>query len=559
MKKFAVLFSAFVFVFLAGFSSAKATVYEVKPNTPLDTIAEVPWATLQPGDTILIHWKPTPYKEKWVICRQGTANAPITVRGVPNQNGELPVLDGNGATTPTNLNFWSEQRGVIKIGGANIPADTTPQYIVIENLDIRSAHPNYQFTDDVGATQTYSSAASAIFVEKGENITIRNNILHDSANGFFVASTQDYASRNILVEGNYIYDNGIVGSAFQHNNYTAAIGITFQYNRFGPPKTGAIGNNLKDRSAGLVVRYNWIEGGNRQLDLVDGEDSSLIVNAPEYRKTFVYGNILIEPDGAGNNQITHYGGDSGTTANYRKGTLYFYNNTIVSTRTGNTTLFRLSTNEETCDARNNIFYNTASGTNMALVDSTGNLTISHNWFKPNFRNTHGTLSGTITNNGTSVTGTSPNFVDEAAQNYRLAANSAAINAGTNLLADVLPTHNVVRQYIKHQQSETRNVNGAFDLGAYEFGNAPVQITTTTLPNAFRGKSYNQTLQSTGGTGAINWAVSTGNLPTGMRLDTATGKIYGKAAIRGTWNFTITAQDSQNQTATQNFTVNVRLY
>jgi Putative Ig domain len=547
------------FVIFFAVSSIRAAVYEVKPNTPLDTIAEVPWATLQAGDTVLIYWKATPYKEKWVMCRQGTASQPITVRGVANASGEFPVIDGNGAVTPLNLNFPSEQRGVIKIGSANIPADTLPKYITIENLDIRSAHPNYQFTDDGGATQTYASAASSIYVEKGENITIRNNILHDSANGFFVASSDDLASRNILVEGNYIYDNGIVGSAFQHNNYTAAIGITFQYNRFGAPKTGAIGNNLKDRSAGLVVRYNWIESGNRQLDLVDGEDSVLIRNAPEYRKTFVYGNVLIEPDGAGNNQITHYGGDSGNTPNYRKGTLYFYNNTIVSTRTGNTTLFRLSTNEENCDARNNIFYNTASGTNLAFIDDTGILTISHNWLKPNWRISHGTPTGTVNNNGTSVQGTSPSFANEAAQDFRLASNSAAINAGTSLLAEVLPINNVVRQYIKHQQSEARPVNAAFDLGAYEFGTSPVQITTTTLPNATRGRFYNQTLQSAGGTGAIVWTVSQGTLPLGMWLDTATGKIYGKAARRGTWSFTITAQDSQNQTATQNFTVSVRLY
>ena len=132
MKKHFFFSAIYFFVFLFAAVSVKATVYEVKPNTPLDTIAEVPWATLQPGDTVLIHWKATPYKEKWVICRQGTANAPITVRGVPNANGDLPVIDGNGAVTPTNLNFASEQRGVIKIGSANIPADTMPKYIVIE-------------------------------------------------------------------------------------------------------------------------------------------------------------------------------------------------------------------------------------------------------------------------------------------------------------------------------------------------------------------------------------------------------------------------------------------
>ena len=64
------------------------------------------------------------------------------------------------------------------------------------------------------------------------------------------------------------------GNLFHHNSYTAAIGITFEYNRYGPLLAGAGGNNLKDRSAGMVARYNWIEGGNRQLDLVDAEDSS---------------------------------------------------------------------------------------------------------------------------------------------------------------------------------------------------------------------------------------------------------------------------------------------
>ena len=108
--------------------------------------------------------------------------------------------------------------------------------------------------------------------------------------------------------------------------------------------------------AGLIVRNNWIESGNRQLDLVDAEDSQTLVNHPNYHTTYVYGNILIEPDNAGNSQIMHYGGDSGTTADYRKGELYFYNNTVISTRSGNTTLVRLSTEDETCKAFNNIIY-----------------------------------------------------------------------------------------------------------------------------------------------------------------------------------------------------------
>jgi hypothetical protein len=48
----------------------RAATYEVGPNKPLTAIGQVPWESLQAGDTVLIHWRSTPYKEKWVICRQ---------------------------------------------------------------------------------------------------------------------------------------------------------------------------------------------------------------------------------------------------------------------------------------------------------------------------------------------------------------------------------------------------------------------------------------------------------------------------------------------------------
>ncbi len=556
MKHFVVI----AFLILAGNSFVNAAVYEVKPGTALDTVAEVPWASLQPGDTVLIYWKSTPYKEKWVICRQGTAAQPITIRGVLGPNGERPVIDGNGAATPTNLNYWNENRATIKIGGSSVPADTMPRYITIENLEIRGAHQSYQFTRFNGQTQTFAQNAAAIFVEKGENLTFRNNIITDSGNGLFIASSDTDTSRDILVEGNYIYGNGNVGSGFEHNNYTAAINITFQYNRFGPLRAGAGGNNLKDRSAGFVARYNWIEGGNRNFDLVDAEDSTQILSSPDYRKTFVYGNVLLKGDG-GNNQITHYGGDSGTLADYRKGKLYFYNNTIVSSRNGNTALFRLSTNEETCDARNNIFYTVNAGTTLAMLAESGTLSLTNNWSKSGWRNSFdGAFNGSVIASS-SVIGTAPGFVDLATQDFRLTSTGQAVNAGTTLHPDVLSVNNVIRHYLRHQASEARPVSGFFDLGAFEFATAPMQIGTTSLPNAVRHSFYDQTIQASGGSGNYVWSVSSGSLPPGLWIDSTTGLIRGRTRLRGTWNFTLTVQDAQNASATasQSFAVSSRLH
>ncbi|MEM8931201.1 MAG: polysaccharide-degrading enzyme, partial [Acidobacteriota bacterium] len=383
-------------------SPAPATDYHVGPGQPLATIGAVPWATLAPGDTVSIHWRDTPYREKWVINRRGTAAAWITVRGVPGPAGQRPVIDGSGAVTAPGLDFWNDQRGLIKIGGSSIPADGLPAYLVIEGLELRSARPPFQFTNDGGSTQTYADNAAAIYVEKAEHLIIRDCVLHDSGNGLFVGAF-DGQTRDLVIEHSHLFDNGIVGSVFEHNAYTEAIDITYRYNRFGALRSGADGNNLKDRSAGLVVYGNWIEDGNRQLDLVDG--GSAVAADPSYGQTFVHSNVLIESDGEGNSQIVHYGGDGGDTGRYRKGTLYFYNNTVVSTRSGNTTLVSLSTQDESAEVINNILYVTASGNRLAMVDSAGALRLRHNWTKAGWRSSHGSLTGSIDDNGSGVEGT----------------------------------------------------------------------------------------------------------------------------------------------------------
>ena len=262
---------------------ANAATYEVGTGKAYATPSAVPWESLQPGDLVLIYWQATPYKDKWVICRQGTAAAPIVVRGVAGPGGERPVIDGNGAVTRLALDYWGEQRAVIKIGGASIPADTMPK-LHRRSRDSTSGarvRPTPSPTT-AGNAASYVNNAAAVWIEKGEHIIVRNNVLHDAGNGLFVSSAEPNISRDILVEGNYIYDNGNVSSIYEHNTYTEALGITYQFNRFGPLRSGAGGNNLKDRSAGLVVRYNWIEGGNRQLDLVE-TDSLTIQNDPSYR------------------------------------------------------------------------------------------------------------------------------------------------------------------------------------------------------------------------------------------------------------------------------------
>ncbi len=246
------------FVLLSTVFKATAVDYHVGPSQSLTAIADVPWATLQPGDRVYIHWRSSPYHEKWVINRQGTANARIEIIGVNGPAGQKPVIDGNGATTPSGLNYWNESRGIIKVGGSNTPPDGLPSYITIDNLEIKSGRPPYSFINDNNTTENYVDNAAAIYVEKAAHLIIRNCDLHDCGNGLFIGAFNGQ-TEDILIEKNHIYDNGNTGSIYEHNTYTSADGIIYQFNRFGPLRTGAEGNNLKDRSAGLVVRFNWID------------------------------------------------------------------------------------------------------------------------------------------------------------------------------------------------------------------------------------------------------------------------------------------------------------
>ncbi|MBF0469229.1 MAG: polysaccharide-degrading enzyme [Desulfamplus sp.] len=448
-------------------------VYEVGPGHEFESPSDVPWDKLQPSTLVRIHWKPEPYKSKWVITTTATMTQPLVVTGVSN-NGRLPVISGENAVTRPDLYYLNEVRSIIKVGNYTGSSDNDrPSHVYIENLEIRSARPVYSFINRYGGNSTYSNNAAAVHIEEGNNITLKGCTLHDCGNGLFTS----HLTKDIVISGNYIYDNGIEGRYYEHNTYTESLGITYEYNRLGPLRKGCGGNNLKDRSAGTVIRYNWIEGGNRQLDLVDTDYESFF-NDPSYGKTFVYGNILIEPDGEGNSQIVHYGGDSSDQTYYRRGVLYFYHNTVISKRSSNTTLVRLSTKDVTADIRNNIVFTTASPGRLALTNGLGKVNLINNWLTENYRNSFESTSADILVSTGNITGTDPGFVNIAESDFRLLPESECLgNAYEN--AQAAFEHPVLYNYIKHQSYGERAVSGTTgqpsDMGAYEYAAPTVDL------------------------------------------------------------------------------------
>jgi hypothetical protein len=430
-------------------SPARATDYHVGPGQPLAKITQVPIESLQPGDTVYIHYQATPYKEKLMLSQSGTAAQPIRIVGVPGPGGEKPILDGQDAISRSGAGNTPayqplEQAGVVLITrNVNQAYGVKIKYIEINGLDIRNEGSPYSFTGSDGQTYAYNPDGAGVIFYYSENITIRNCDIHLNGNGIFAKSGGDEATqtRNVMIDGNHIWDNGRSNNFFDHNVYMEAIGVVYQNNHIGPTRSGSLGSDLKDRSSGSIIRYNTFEGGQRTLDLVEAEDGWQLMHLdPNYPNAWVYGNVILNGSADADRPI-HWGSDN-TPSHGHHGTLYFAHNTVVirsnQSAAYRKALFQVSTNDETVDARNNIVYiapETAGATpsNFTLMTQYGNAVFGVNWVSPGWGSWYDNTvpQGTVTGMGSFVpsAGNDPGFVNLAGNDFHLSTTSSVINAG----------------------------------------------------------------------------------------------------------------------------------
>ncbi len=431
------------------------TIYDIGPDQEYASPCDIPWVELQAGTMVRIHWQDEPYRCKWAITTEAYENHPLVIMGIPDDKDRLPVISGEDATTPEDVSLFQEDRWVIKVGGEEIEDVAT--WIYLQDFEVTAARPSYAFTDDAGETQSYDSSAAAIRIDQGSEIHLHGMDLNDANNGLTISS----GASDVLVSGSWIHENGSQTSGTTYNTYSEAINVTYEYNRLGPID-GAIGHNLMDRSAGLVVRYNWFDGGDRQIEL-SGSSERHITGDEGYQEAFVYGNVLVEPDEGGSNIIVHYGGMDKTTKDYRPGTLWFFNNTVLSERSDKTILFLLPSDEQQADARNNVFHTTAGEENLLAMSGAGSLTMADNWLTEGWMEISSGDTDLVDDQDSS-SGEDPGFEDMDNHDLRLLDDSPCQGtagesaAGTN-------DHPVEFQYEKHQNRDPRNTTD--DLGALE--------------------------------------------------------------------------------------------
>jgi hypothetical protein len=487
-------------VFLLLSFSLQAETYHIGTGKAYGSIAEFTgWTSLQPGDTVLIHYRAEPYREHILLCQQGTQENPIVIQGVRGDNGHLPVISGDSAVIPPQFDGHLHSTiyqgyGIIYVhrSMADDPWGFEPEWIEIRNLEVRSATPEvYTFTNSEGVSgQAYPNGSSGIYIKTGNNILVEKCTIHDCGNGFDVQGV-DAMAHNITVRNCHIYGNGRTDARRdrEHNIYTEASGMTIEYCLIGRLRNGSGGSAIKDRSANTVIRYNKIYSGARALDLVEPENQSThhcITNAisgdgmheePGFDTTWVYGNVIINGPSSllYSNNMIHYGADNCPNAS-RSGTLLFYNNTVYTdmdfSHRQYSRLFDISTPRETVVLRNNVFYN-AGSTHIAFAYSSSDTITTGtvnweggNWITSGYTDFYTKYEGVWNETVAPLEGENNGVLSDPANgDFSIPAGSPLLSAGAALPAEILAKHPVNKEYDEEFGFLERLTTN--DIGAFE--------------------------------------------------------------------------------------------
>ncbi len=580
-------------------NTSHAASYEVGPGQLRTHLRDVPWANLQPGDFVNIHPTPGGYHEKIQISASGTAAAHIVIRGIPDASGALPVIDGQNAIedsaydprhplfTEWSVILVSPRQSTYVYGAYNI------SFVDIESLAIRNgsytSDGSITYTDKFGTVRGYGTFASGIYIEWAHDLAIRDCEISNCGNGIFANSKNApvQITRRLLIEGNYLHDNSnpytpnpadpngtpLSNGFGEHHIYVESAGSIIQYNRFGPLRTGAHGTAIKNRSSGIVIRYNEfvMNGESNVIAMPNAQGGTDDINLqPDYLDAYVYGNLITIEDYPGSVTAFMFGAFDGAPlyAPVHRGTLFLYHNTIINHHAGltlllipgasytsNATITNLT--YENVDIRNNVLYtDTALQSNIynafrffnsGTTNGGGDITLGKNWISPGWTKTAPaqTWSGALLGTENLIVGDAdgqndPHLADMDGRDYHAVSGSNLLDAAGSLAPSALPANAVTQQYLYPQSFQARPVLGtASDIGALESAGDPpsprgvLQLSSATYSVFENAGSATITVTRTGGS-AGNVGIGIGTIGGGSQTATVNSD-YTPQSVFLTWN------------------------
>jgi hypothetical protein len=270
--------------------------------------------------------------------------------------------------------------------------------------------------------------------QEGTDLTVRNCYFHDNENGILGGADPNC---DILIEYCEFYNNGF-GDGYTHNLYIGHINsLTFRYNY---THHADVGHELKSRADKNYILYNRF-----------GEEAtgtaSRSIDLPNGGLAIIVGNVIEQGPNSQNSNIIGYGLEG--TTNTSDTSVYIVNNTIVNNKTtGN--FIQVQNGTVYCRIKNNIM----AGPGSVFSGTVTTMDSSNNYV--------GSISSVV-------------FINPTLYNFDILNTSPVINGGT--YPGMAGTYSLtpVNEYVDTANSTARNVNGALDIGAYEFGNVTVGV------------------------------------------------------------------------------------
>lgn len=517
--------------------SLRAATYHVATNgtdapgngsltAPLRTINYAA-GLVNPGDVVEVH--AGVYNELVTIARGGTSAARVTFRGY---NGEVPIVDGTGLGTSSNITI-SAAAGYVTIDGFEsrnsgkhgVRIIAGPGSIV-KNCKLHHNQYNGIYTD------TGASALQILDNEVYFNVQ-RNNV--NQMSGGWDQGIQLRAS-NSLIQGNYVHDNHGEGIGCQ----AGVSGVTIEFNTVEHNHSQGI---YLDHASYITVRQNLVSNDGQAQYRV-GKGITIADEAaggpPTSTQNTIVNNIVV---GCGRG-FAYFWYQTGSGLKYTT----IANNTFIKPTEAGIRIYGGAGSNVGSVIRNNIVvidpavnrfvisFDGSSGGNVAadtLVQnnqlySVGNTETSANQFRYN--------SNSVSYNGfiaSSANFTNNRWGDPKLINYagwtasdcQLAGNSPAIDVGSSTAAPTVDYFEGVRP-----KDGDGNGGSAFDIGAHEY--------TADGIDDFNDGAYADWVQWTGaGAGTVTVTGSTsvpdGSAKSGLFTYTRTGTSYEYMILKKT--------------------------
>ena len=377
------------------------------------SLSGIAWASVQPGDTI---WLAGGSYSSLNIGKSGAAGKQIYIKRVTSANATPVAAAGWSSAFDSQVTFSS---------GVSVPARS---YVTVDgNAPYGIKIPVGNGGIGVTIASTSSSPCNTVELKNLDIVGPGFRVTTAETNGIRASEGGDPPIYNLLVSRCRIQGMDTMVKADNWNN------SVIEYTSFLNCSSGDMAAVHPDTiyfypCTNVTVRYCRFEN-------VDSE--SIFFDYGGSTQIYFYGNVMIQGSGSTSSAIELKQG-------YTWGTFFLYNNVFVGWTKG--VVYRANAAAGSM-TKNNIFWNCPNSTAGATSDYNG-------------------YSGVSAVGTHSITNTADPFVSGGTGDYHLKAGSWPINAGTSLGSpfDLDP------------DGKTRGSDGAWDLGAYEYG-----ATTTTAP------------------------------------------------------------------------------